>query len=158
MAGVVVLGRLVDRHVVKDVTRRARRGVEGERDRVLGGVVEFAASESENLQAVVVVGVVRGRDHDAHTAALLGDDSDARRREVAEVDADGAAVSQSGQDCGSQLRRALAGVVPDEDVTREDARDRAAEAVGEVVRDLDGGSTANAIRAKVHGHDYRFEY
>ena len=125
---------------------------------MLGRVVEFPAAEPEDLQSVVVVGVVRRRDDDADPAALLGDDRDARRREVAQVDADGAAVTQSGEDRGGELRRTLARVVSDEDVAGEDTRHGAAETVGEVVGDLYGGSTANAIRAKVHGRDYRFEY
>ena len=63
----------------------------------------------EDLQPVVVVGVVRRGHDDAHAAALAGDDRDARGREVAEVDARRSAVAKSGEDRRGQGRASSRG-------------------------------------------------
>jgi len=99
---VIVLGRFVDLELFEGVGRSRFGGVQRFGDRQFRRVVEFAAAESEDLQTVVVVRIVRGRHHDPDAAALLGDDRDTGRREVTEVDAARAAVAKTGQHGASQ--------------------------------------------------------
>ena len=117
-------------------------------------MIEFRATQAENFQSVVVVRIVRRRHHDAHAIALLGNHRDAGRREATQVDRDGAAGAQPGEDRGGQWGRTLSSVVPDEHRDREHVRHRATQPVGQVYGDLLVRSSANAVRAKAHGLDH----
>ena len=79
---------------------------------------------------------------------------DARRGEVAEIDAVGPAVGQSGQDGRGQVGRTLASVVPDEDRYGKDSGDSATESIREVRSDLVARASSDAVRAKAHGHTH----
>src|SRR5271170_4993033 len=105
MVRVVVLGRFVDLELLESVAHGRCGRVQGLGNREFGRVVEFRATDPEDLQTVVVVGIVRSGYHDTGSAALTGDDRDARRREVPEVDAVGTAVAKSGQHGAGQVRR-----------------------------------------------------
>ncbi len=97
MVRVVVLGRFVDLELFEVVAQRRRGCVQRRGDGEFRRVVEFSAPDTKDLETIVVVRIVRGRDDDANAATLLGDDRDAGRREVPEVDAVRATVAKSGE-------------------------------------------------------------
>src|ERR1019366_9576364 len=156
---VIVLGRFINLELLEGVARRGRCRLQRLGHRELGRVVEFAATESEDLQSIVVVGIVRRRHDDADAPALLGDDRDPGGREITEVDAVRTTVTKSGEHGSREEWRALSRVVADEDVGGKGRGAGVSQPVGHVVGDFVGGSPTNTIRAELHGHDtYRFEY
>jgi len=119
VTGVIVFRRLVDREGLKGVAGGRRRRVKSLGDSLLGSVVELRAAQSEHLEAVVVIGVVRRRHHHARPVPLARDDRDARGGEVADVVRLGAAVAKTGEDRTGELGRTLARVVTHEHRYRE---------------------------------------
>ena len=119
-----------------------------------GGKVELCAADTEDLQSIVVVRVVRRRHDNAGAMALLGDHGDAGGREVTEVDPMRSAVTQSREDGRRQGGRTLSSVVPHEDSHRQHGCDRASEPVRQLDGNLVARAASNSVRAKSHGHGH----
>ena len=103
-------------------------------DRRLDLVGELAAAGGEQLDAVVVEGVVRRRDDGAGDAGIGADPGDRRRRRDAEQEGVDALGRQPGDEGGLQHRPGTAGVAPDGErrAGAEDPGRGAAEGEGEL--------------------------
>ena len=128
-----------------------RQGDDVGLDALLDVVGQLGAAAGEQLDAVVAVRVVRGRDHRPEAAAagrLEGDDG---RRHDAEAVDDDALAGQPGDERRLQHRRRDAGVAADDGLgAAEDAGRGAAEVEGERRGQVGVGDAADAVGAELH--------
>ena len=140
---------------------RGGRAVEVAEDFVFdgefGGVGEFVAVGAEELDAVVLPGIVRGGDDDAGGEAVrAGEVSDGGRGDDAGGFDGGSAGGEAGGERGGDPVAGLAGVLADKDAGRgaEMMREREADGVdrGRIEGRL-AGDAANAVRSEELLHE-----
>ncbi len=113
----VILERAVERPDPADVRRLGRGSVERGLDLVLGVVVELESVAREQLDAVVLVGVVRRRDHRREVKAVAAHQQRRRRRrEHAGEPGIATRRSHPGGDRGLEHLARLARVADDQDL------------------------------------------
>ena len=149
VAGGRVLGDL-------DRATPVRRRIEERLDRLLLRVRELVALGREELDAVVLGRVVRGREDDAE---ILREKRDRRCREHAAADRDPARGDDALDDRSLERRARAARVATDEDTPATcPRRRRSAEPLDEVEGQRVADNAANAIGSEVlsrHGNDRR---
>ena len=152
-------------HVQRGEGELVGRGFEVGEDALLevelGRVGQLVAVRAEELDAVVLPGIVRGGDDDAGREAVRGGEvSDGGRGDDACVFDRGAALGEAGGEGGGDLVRGLAGVHAEQQarVAAKGLRKRKADGMngGGVERGL-ASDGANAVGAEklLHGFQYR---
>ena len=145
----VVLQRAVEPARAADRGARRRRGVQALLDRLLGRVVELVAVAAEELDPVVGVGVVRGREHHAQVEAVAIDEQRrGGRRQHAGEQRVPAGRGDPGRRGGLEHLARLARVAQDHDLRALGGQQRgrrAGQRQRELRRDLLAGYAANAI-------------
>ena len=123
---------------------------------VLDGVVELEALLVEDLEAVVVCRVVRGRDHDpGREVTLAGEERQRGGRDDADLVHVGAEARRTGSDRGDEHVAGSPGVLAHHQRavgTHEPMGRRAAERVGQRRLQVDVRDAADSIGAEEAGH------
>ncbi len=153
---VAIRRAVLDVDQLRRLPRRHRQGDDVGLDALLQGVGELGAAAVEQLDAVVAVGVVRGRDHRPEAAAACGLEGDNGCGHDAEAVDDDALAGQPRDERRLEHRRRDTGVSADDRLgAAEDAGSGAPEVEGERRGQVGVGDSTDAVGSELHARRRR---